>query len=437
MPELSFKDLAGSVQRLSQWSNQPVLINLWASWCLPCTHELTEMAAHELSLRDVDLQIIALNVDGGGQAAVATAAAEQVVRRIAFPFAAGVASQELMNKLEVLVYAMCVTQKPIPIPTSLLIDRKGRLAVVYRGEVSMEQLLSDIRLLDTDEDQLRTAALPFPGREHDVSNLLNLAMVASRFAEDGFVEDAASYLSAYEQQIAKGKERAGHPLHYKAHYNLAVAFSERGNFDKAVSHYERATKLNPKYVTALFNLAVLLANHDQDDRAIGIYRDVLRFDPHFVKAHNNLGLLLGKRGRSTEAEKQFRQALKVAPRSLDVRNNLGNLLVRTARISEAVEQLRQGLEVDPRDANTNYNLGVAFAKQRDFASAARHFRTATETDPQNVLAHHNLSLSLLAMGNVEEAHVFAQKAVSLDSSYQPARKVLTRILTLLDESAHK
>jgi Flp pilus assembly protein TadD len=116
---------------------------------------------------------------------------------------------------------------------------------------------------------------------------------------------------------------------------------------------------------------------------------------------------------------------------------LGNLLVRTARISEAVEQLRQGLEVDPRDANTNYNLGVAFAKQRDFVSAARHFRTATETDPQNVLAHHNLSLSLLAMGNVEEAHVFAQKAVSLDSSYQPARKVLARILTLLDESAHK
>lgn len=49
----------------------------------------------------------------------------------------------------------------LPIPTSFLLDGKGRLAAVYRGPVSIERVLADVALAD---DKRAAAALPYAGQ---------------------------------------------------------------------------------------------------------------------------------------------------------------------------------------------------------------------------------------------------------------------------------
>ncbi len=40
VPDLAFRDLAGTERRLSDWRGRTVLLNLWATWCIPCRKEM-------------------------------------------------------------------------------------------------------------------------------------------------------------------------------------------------------------------------------------------------------------------------------------------------------------------------------------------------------------------------------------------------------------
>lgn len=61
-PELTGPTLAGDTFDLADWRGQVVLVNVWASWCLPCRQEqpLLVSAYRELSPRG--LQMVGINV---------------------------------------------------------------------------------------------------------------------------------------------------------------------------------------------------------------------------------------------------------------------------------------------------------------------------------------------------------------------------------------
>src|SRR5215471_13435766 len=39
LPDLTFEDAGGKTRKLSDWRGKTILLNLWATWCVPCRKE--------------------------------------------------------------------------------------------------------------------------------------------------------------------------------------------------------------------------------------------------------------------------------------------------------------------------------------------------------------------------------------------------------------
>jgi thiol-disulfide isomerase/thioredoxin len=63
LPDLSFKDASGKPLSLADWRGRTVLLNLWATWCVPCRKEMPTLDALQGKLGGPDFQVVAVNID--------------------------------------------------------------------------------------------------------------------------------------------------------------------------------------------------------------------------------------------------------------------------------------------------------------------------------------------------------------------------------------
>jgi len=63
LPDISFRDRAGAERRLSDWRGRTVLLNLWATWCIPCRQEMPALDALERALGGERFEVVAVNID--------------------------------------------------------------------------------------------------------------------------------------------------------------------------------------------------------------------------------------------------------------------------------------------------------------------------------------------------------------------------------------
>jgi thiol-disulfide isomerase/thioredoxin len=63
LPDLAFRDAAGAERHLSDWRGRTVLLNLWATWCVPCRKEMPALEALESKLGGPGFEVVAINID--------------------------------------------------------------------------------------------------------------------------------------------------------------------------------------------------------------------------------------------------------------------------------------------------------------------------------------------------------------------------------------
>jgi thiol-disulfide isomerase/thioredoxin len=63
LPTLAFSDASGAQKTLADWRGRTILLNLWATWCVPCRQEMPALAALERKLGDKDFEVVTVNID--------------------------------------------------------------------------------------------------------------------------------------------------------------------------------------------------------------------------------------------------------------------------------------------------------------------------------------------------------------------------------------
>jgi len=115
VPNLAFKDSAGHPRTLADWRGRTVLLNLWATWCVPCRREMPALDALQARLGGANFEVVAVDID--------TRDAE---KPLAFLKEVGVTHLSYYSDDSAQVFEDLKTAgKAFGMPTTLIIDRQG------------------------------------------------------------------------------------------------------------------------------------------------------------------------------------------------------------------------------------------------------------------------------------------------------------------------
>ena len=126
-PSFAVRDLDGKAFRLLDYKGRPVVLDFWATWCVPCRATMPHLSALQERYRDQGLVVVGLSVDDAGPQAV-----RRFADRMGVKFRLAMASERVLD-----LYG------PIrSIPTTIFIDRQGRLVRRVVGYVDGETMES-------------------------------------------------------------------------------------------------------------------------------------------------------------------------------------------------------------------------------------------------------------------------------------------------------
>lgn len=131
LPALQLVAMDGSSVDLQSFRGQPVVLNLWASWCPPCRREMPVLA--RLQAERPDVHVVFANQGEGAAPVLRYLAAEQLqLRNLLFDPKAS-AGQAFGHRA---------------LPATYFFDREGRLVDARIGELSQATLAQRMRQLD-------------------------------------------------------------------------------------------------------------------------------------------------------------------------------------------------------------------------------------------------------------------------------------------------
>ncbi|GBE02629.1 thiol-disulfide oxidoreductase ResA [bacterium BMS3Abin08] len=124
-PGFSLKDLSGKEVHLSDFKDEVVLINFWASWCPPCKIEIPGFEKIYSDYNGRGFTIIGISVDSVSQS---------FIRNMGMTYPVVMANKRVLNNYG----------KITGIPTSFLIGRDGKIIKKVVGVYSESRLRNDV-----------------------------------------------------------------------------------------------------------------------------------------------------------------------------------------------------------------------------------------------------------------------------------------------------
>jgi Flp pilus assembly protein TadD len=145
-----------------------------------------------------------------------------------------------------------------------------------------------------------------------------------------------------------GGQRA--PLSSIPPTNLALAYINQGNFDRALAELDRALKLDPTQANAWNNLGLALFYREDYAEAQSAFEEAVRLTPQDAVFWNNLAAALREQDRLEEAEQMLLEKVLSLNSVLPVAHlNLGIVYLRADRPDLAGQHLQEALRLLPAD----------------------------------------------------------------------------------------
>jgi thiol-disulfide isomerase/thioredoxin len=142
-PEFELKALDGKTVHLKDYRGKAVLLNFWATWCVPCKEEMPWLVAFQKQYGPKGLVILGIAMDASA------APVRKFADKMELNYPVLIGAQEIADKYYVK-----------GLPASIFIDRNGRITDQLHGAASRNFIENEIQLA------LENGLEPRPGKAH-------------------------------------------------------------------------------------------------------------------------------------------------------------------------------------------------------------------------------------------------------------------------------
>lgn len=166
-----------------------------------------------------------------------------------------------------------------------------------------------------------------------------------------------------------------------------------GDYEKAVTEFNRAIQLEPTMDAAYVGLGLAYEKLGQGSDAEQTYRRAIELRPQYWASYNYLGGYYFKNAKYDAAREMFSQVVSLAPDSVRGYSNLGAVYFSQDQDVAAVAAFEKSLSIRPQ-YEAAMNLGAVYFYQGNFEGAAAAYRRAVSLDDRGYIQWANLGAAL-------------------------------------------
>jgi peroxiredoxin/YHS domain-containing protein len=133
VPEMKLEDLSGQAVDWKRFDDQVVLVDFWATWCVPCRKSMPELQALHERYRGRGFSVLGISVDTQGPANVKKFVS---TRKLTYPIAIDDAEDPVWQRYRVKA-----------VPAAFLVDREGRIVAQWTGAPNLKDVEAKLAAL--------------------------------------------------------------------------------------------------------------------------------------------------------------------------------------------------------------------------------------------------------------------------------------------------
>jgi peroxiredoxin len=157
--DLTLKDLSGVEQSLQSLKGRIVVVNFWATYCIPCRKEMPDLAVIQNEFAALGVQVIGVSTDDLTDRSKVLQFVKET--KVNFPIWVGGSVEQMMR------FGLGAA-----LPGTVVIDREGKIAKIISGVIDQAALRKEIEaLLAVPSDNAAEPSVAEKARKPEVSSV--------------------------------------------------------------------------------------------------------------------------------------------------------------------------------------------------------------------------------------------------------------------------